>query len=144
MKKKKGIIYSLLCILLVISGVYSISYKMMANDLMERIEYNEKASFDLYYRELEGVHKAINLSIEGKQDQTLLNMFVRKMYVAQEGYIGSLYMNEGEVKLAKLRDFRMEIDAIINIDLTKLTKEQLADTNKQLEELLEELKGIGV
>ncbi len=143
MKKKKGIIFSLICILLVISGVYSIAYKMMANDLMERIEYNEKASFDLYYRELENVHEAINLSIEDKQDQALLNMFVRKMYVAQEGYIGSLYMNEEELKLAQLGDFRMEIDAVINIDLTKLTKEELTNTNKQLEELLDELKEIG-
>lgn len=143
MKKKTSIIYSVLCMLLVLSVGYSISNNVKANDLKERIKYNEKVSFDLYYRELEGVHKAINLSIEGKQDQALLNMFVRKMYVAQEGYIGSLYMNEEELKLKKLDELRMKIDAVINIDLTRLTGEELASTNKQLEELLDELKEMG-
>lgn len=143
MNKKTRIIYSVLFIFLIVSVGYSIANKMKANDLKERIEYNEKASFKSYYRELKGVHEAINLSIEDKEDPALLNMFVRKMYVAQEAYIGSLYMNEEHLKLKQLEQLRMKIDTVINIDLTKLTKEELANTNKQLEELLDELKEIG-
>lgn len=142
MKRKRTLLFSLVS-LTILSILLGMSQYSNYNRLLEEILYHEKSMNNDYINELENFDGTLSSAIDGEIDIIELRAHVKTVILSQDHYMVSLYMNQQQEKIDIMNDeYRRRLDEVINLDYSKVSKDQLDGIQKEFRDIVEEYRKI--
>jgi len=142
MKRKRTLLFSLVS-LTILSIIFGMSQYSNYKRLLEEIIYHEESMNNDYINELENFDGTLSSAIDGEIDIIELRAHVKTVILSQDHYMVSLYMNHQQEKIDIMNEqYRRRLDEVINLDYSKVSKDQLDGIQKEFRDIVEEYKKI--